>query len=299
MKKMLFLLNPYSGQRKANKVLVEILEVFNQAGYDVNIFLPASSEDGRNIVMERAKDVDLVVCCGGDGTFNTVLSGLIDCGADVPLGYIPAGSTNDFAVSMNLPGDPIEAARAIVAGVPTAYDVGRFGKRVFSYIASFGAFTKVSYSTPQYIKNTLGHAAYVLAGIQELSAIRKEHVRMVIDGEVVEDDFLFGAICNSTSVGGVLTLDPTQVDMQDGLLEILLLRAPKNLLEIAECIQAVQTQSYNDCAMITFRSAREIQITTNPDMLWTLDGEREEGHDEITVVNQHLAYKLMKRPADD
>ena len=166
-------------------------------------------------------------------------------------------------------------------------------------MASFGAFTRTSYTTPQSIKNALGHTAYVLSGISELSQIRNEHVRFEIDGEVIEDDFLFGAICNSTSVGGILTLDPNQVDMADGKLEVLLVRSPKSLLELTDCIAAVQSQQYNNCEMITFRSGSEIKITADPEMTWTLDGEREDGHREITVSNNHLAYRLVKTRDDD
>ena len=162
-------------------------------------------------------------------------------------------------------------------------------------MASFGAFTRTSYTTPQNIKNALGHTAYVLSGIQEISQIRKEHIRMEMDGQVVEDDFLFGAICNSTSVGGILTLDPRQVDMGDGLFEILLVRAPQNLTEISECIQAVQNGNYNDCAMITFCSTRKVKIFADPEMPWTLDGEREDGHSEVTVKNRQHAIRLIKK----
>ena len=192
------------------------------------------------------------------------------------------------------PTEPLEAAQEIVDGSPVYYDAGSFNGRFFSYVASFGAFTRTSYTTPQSIKNALGHTAYVLSGISELSQIRNEHVRFEIDGETIEDDFLFGAICNSTSVGGILTLDPKQVDMADGKLEVLLVRSPKSLLELTECISAVQSQQYNNCEMITFRSGREIKITADPEMPWTLDGEREDGHQEITVTNNHLAYRLVQ-----
>ena len=241
-----------------------------------------------------ADRMDLVVCCGGDGTLNEVITGVLRAGSTTPIGYIPAGTTNDFASSLKLSGNLLQAARDIVEGEPVAYDVGRFGQRYFSYVASFGAFTKSSYVVPQNIKNALGHTAYVLGGISELSQIRNEHIRMEIDGEVVEDDFLFGAICNSTSIGGILTLDPRQVDMGDGLFEILLVRAARNLEEIGECIRAVQSQKYN-CEMITFRSARNIKIFANPDMPWTLDGEKEEGHQEVTVENLHHAIRLMQK----
>jgi len=294
MKKMLFVMNPYSGTRRANKYLVEIIELFNRADYEVITHMTRGPGDATRIVAAKAHEMELIACCGGDGTFNETISGMLSVGADVPLGYIPAGSTNDFATSLKLSANAVQAARDILEGKPVAYDVGKFGSRYFSYVASFGAFTKASYATPQSIKNALGHTAYVLEGINELSQIRNEHVRMEIDGQVVEDDFLFGAISNSTSVGGILTLSPDVVDLADGQLEILLVRAPRNLTEIAECIQAVQSQKYN-CAMITFRSAKKVRVFADPEMPWTLDGEREEGHAQVDVENVHHAIRLMKR----
>ena len=295
MKKMLFVMNPYSGTRRANKYLVEIIELFNRADYEVIVHMTQGPGDATKVVAAKAHEVDLIVCCGGDGTFNETISGMLSVGADVPLGYIPAGSTNDFAASLKLSGNVMQAAQDILDGQPVAYDVGKFGNRYFSYVASFGAFTKASYATPQSIKNALGHTAYVLEGINELSQIKNEHVRMEIDDEIiVEDDFLFGAISNSTSVGGILTLSPDVVDLADGQMEILLVRAARSLAEIAECIQAVQTQKYN-CSMITFRSAKKVRIFADPDMAWTLDGEREEGHAQVDVENVHHAIRLMKR----
>jgi len=295
MKKMLFIVNPISGQKKAIKFLPEIISLFNRADYEVITYITGAQGDAARMAALRGGDVDLVVCCGGDGTFNETITGLLDNGIRVPVGYIPSGSTNDFAASMKLSTNPLKAAQDILEGHPIAYDVGKFGSRYFSYVASFGAFTQTSYTTPQSIKNLLGHTAYVLSGISELSQIRKEHVRMEIDGEVVEDDFLFGTISNSTSVGGILTLDPKFVDMSDGLLEILLIRAPRNLMEITECIQALQSQDYRNCGMITFRSARHVRILADSSMLWTLDGERENGHLEVLAENMHHAIHLVKR----
>lgn len=294
MKKLLFILNPVAGQKKANKSLPEIVMLFNQAGYEVITHVTDSSGSATRAVQTLGPEADLIVCCGGDGTLSETVTGLIRSGLDVPIGYIPAGTTNDFASSLGISSNVLQAARDILEGEPVAYDVGRFGSRYFSYVASFGAFTKASYLIPQNIKNALGHTAYVLGGITEISQIHPEHIRMEIDGQVVEDDFLFGAICNSTSIGGILTLDPKQVDMGDGLFEVLLVRAARNLEEIAECIRAVQTQKYN-CAMITFRSARHIKIQANPEMPWTLDGEREDGHDQVEVENLHHAIRLMRR----
>ena len=294
MKKMLFVMNPFAGLRRANRHLTDILLTFNQAGYEVITHMTLGQGDAAEVVERHGKDMDLVVCCGGDGTLNETITGLLRAGADTPIGYIPAGSTNDFAASLNLSTNILKAAQEAVEGEPVRYDVGKFGDRYFSYVASFGAFTKSSYTTPQNIKNALGHTAYVLSGITELSQIRNEHIRMEIDGQVVEDDFLFGAICNSTSVGGILTLDPKMVDMGDGLFEILLIRAPQSLAEISECLQALQSQQYN-CAMITFRSARKVRIYANPDMPWTLDGEKEDGHEMVDVENLHHAIQLIQK----
>ena len=298
MKTMLFIMNPFAGQRKANRHLTDILLLFSQAGYEVITFMTTGTGSAAKIAETRGKDVDLVVCCGGDGTLNETVTGLLRAGADTPIGYIPAGTTNDFASSLKLSHTPLQAAKDIIEGEPVSYDVGKVGDRYFSYVASFGAFTKSSYIVPQNIKNALGHTAYVLGGISEISQIRNEHIRMEIDGQVVEDDFLFGAICNSTSIGGILTLDPKQVDMGDGLFEILLVRMPRNLTELSECILAVQNQKYN-CEMMTFRSAKNVKIYANPDMPWTLDGEKEVGHEEFLVENIHHAIRLMQRVKKD
>ena len=294
MKKMLFVMNPYSGMRRANKYLADIITLFNQADYEVVVHMTRGQGDATEIVKNKAKEMDLIVCCGGDGTFNETVSGILKAEADVPVGYIPAGSTNDFAASLKLSGNIMQAAQDILEGQPLPYDIGKFGDRYFSYVASFGAFTRASYTTPQSIKNALGHTAYLLEGINELSQIKNEHVRMEIDGQVVEDDFLFGAISNSTSVGGILTLSPDVVDLADGQMEILLVRAARNLTEITECIQAVQSQKYN-CSMITFQSARKVRVFANPFMPWTLDGEREEGHEMVDVENLHHAIRIIKR----
>ena len=294
MKKLLFIMNPFAGPKKANKVLPEILLVFAEAGYEIRIAMTTGAGSASKLAQEQGRDVDLVVCCGGDGTLNETITGLLRAGLRIPVGYIPSGTTNDFATSLKLSHNPVQAAKDILEGDPVPYDVGQFGDRYFCYVASFGAFTKASYAVPQTVKNALGHTAYVLGGISELSQIRNEHVRMEIDGEVVEDDFLFGAICNSTSIGGILTLPPDQVDMGDGIFEVMLIRAPRNVNEITECLLAVQNQTYN-CGMITFRPARSVKILSDPFMSWTLDGEKATGYSEITVNNLHHAISIIQR----
>ena len=294
LKKMLFVMNPYAGMRKANKHLADILSVFNAADYEVTVYMTACQGDAKRIVYECAAGKDLVVCAGGDGTFNETVNGLLDAGLDIPLGYIPCGSTNDFAASLKLPTDPVKAAQVIAGGTPVSYDVGKFGDRHFTYVASFGAFTKASYATPQNVKNALGHAAYILEGIQELSQLKSLPVRIELPDQVIEDKFLFGAVSNSTSVGGILTLDPKQVDMTDGLFELLLIRAPKDLLELHEFIWALQKQQYN-CSMMTFISTPSLTVHADPNMIWTLDGERGDGHETVEIKNLHHAIRLMTK----
>ncbi len=294
MRKLLFLVNPNAGQRKVNRFLPEIITLFNEGGYEVTIFMTTGPGSGTRIVGERAKNYDLIVCAGGDGTLNETISGILCAGADCPVGYIPCGSTNDFAATLKLSMDPVQAARDILMGKPVEYDVGRWDDRYFSYVASFGAFTRVSYATPQNLKNALGHLAYVLSGIQELPQIRNIPVALELDGEVIAGEYIFGAVSNSTSVGGVLTLDPKVVNLRDGKFEVTLVRMPKDMAELAECVQAIQTQTY-DCAAITFRSVSSLTVRQPESVDWTLDGERAEGREVIRIENLSRAVRLVHR----
>ena len=294
MQKLLFLMNPNAGQRKVNRVLAEIISIFNESGYEVTVFVTTGPGSGTAIVEPRAKDYDLIVCAGGDGTLNETISGVLRSGADCPIGYIPCGSTNDFAATLKLSTDVLRAARDIVEGEDQPYDVGVFNGRYFSYVASFGAFTRVSYSTPQNMKNLLGHLAYVLSGIQELPQIRSIPMALELDGETVEGKFLFGAVSNSTSVGGVLTLNPRLVDLRDGKFEVTLVRMPKDMVELATCAAALQNQTY-DCAAITFRSVASLTVRQTAAVDWTLDGERAEGAEVIHIENLPRAIRLRHR----
>ena len=294
MKRLLFIMNPNAGTRKATKVLADIIGIFNRADYEVLTYMTAGTGDACRIAAEKAPGMDLVVCAGGDGTLNETINGVLESGFDVPVGYIPCGSTNDFGSSLRLPTNPLKAAESIVEGEVVRYDVGKFGQRHFSYVASFGAFTKTSYATPQSVKNALGHVAYLLSSVQELSQIRNTHMRIETEDRVIEDEFIFGAISNSISVGGILTLDPKQVDMRDGKFELLLVRAPRDLIEISDCIRALQTQKYN-CAMITFLSTQKLTVYADPNMTWSLDGERQEGSEVILVENLQHAIGLKKK----
>ena len=283
MRKMLLIMNPYSGQRKGQRYLAQIIEMFNRADFEVITYMTACQGDAKVVVQRYVNAVDMVVCCGGDGTFNETAAGILESGVDVPIGYIPAGSTNDFATSLKLPTALLKAAKNIIEGKARRVDMGTFNGRQFSYVASFGAFTRTSYATPQNVKNVLGHAAYVLGGIQEVARIKRRHLRFELaDGTVVEDDFIFGAVSNSTSVAGILTLSDQYVDMSDGQLELLLIRPPKDVAELANCIDALLKKHYNN-RMITFVSTDRVKIIAPEDMDWTLDGEQQTGSSEIQV----------------
>ena len=293
MQNLLLIINPCAGQKKAKKLLVEIIDILNRAGFEVITYITSGPGDAENACIRYADQVSRVVCCGGDGTFNETVSGVLKSGKDIPIGYIPAGSTNDFASSLHLSNDILQATRDIVNGQPKRLDIGLFGSRYFSYVASFGAFTRTSYTTSQSLKNALGHTAYVLNGIQELSQIRSHPLRFTLsDGSIIEGRFLFGAISNSTSLGGVLTLTPDRVDMADGKLELLLIRAPKDLFELGECVRALQQKTYN-CEMITFLSTDSVSISAPEDLCWTIDGEQESGHTQTSVSCLHHAIQVI------
>lgn len=294
MKNLLFVMNPRAGQKKANRLLPEILDEFCRAGYRVQTYLTTGPGDAARYTREQGGSADLIVSCGGDGTFNEVVSGVLEGKHMVPLGHIPAGSTNDLAVSLGLPVKILDAARLVVEGVPCPMDIGRLNGRYFTYVASFGAFTRVSYATSQSLKNALGHLAYVLGGVTELSQIRKIPVRVEMQGSApMEEELLFCSVSNTTSVGGILSLDPQRVDMSDGKLELLMIRAPKDLFELTACIRALQTQKYEDSRMITFRSVSGVKLFFTENVAWTLDGEKEDGANQVEVAVLPCAISLI------
>ncbi len=293
MKKLLMILNPCSGKKKANSQLADIISVFNRANYEVTVYVTTARGDATTVAARQGSTYDLLVCIGGDGTFSEVITGLHNAGATTPIGYIPAGSTNDFANSLHLSKDILAAAKDIAEGSSHSLDIGKFNERCFSYIASFGAFTRTSYATPQSLKNLLGHTAYLLAGVKEFASIRSHRVKFTVeDGSVYEDDYIFGAISNSTSVAGILTLDPRIVDMNDGLFELLLVRKPRNPLELGDCILALKTQDYSS-PMLTLVSTSTVLVETSENLDWTLDGEYEKGRPFCTVSNLHSAVNLI------
>ncbi|MGN0803595.1 MAG: diacylglycerol/lipid kinase family protein [Candidatus Faecivicinus sp.] len=292
MKNLLLVLNPCAGQRKANRVLPEIIRIFLDAGYRCEVFVTAAGGDATRYVAERAAQFERVVCIGGDGTLNETIAGLKQANVDLPIGYIPAGTTNDYANSLGLSSDVLKAAHDAVEGQICRLDVGRFNGRYFTYTASCGAFTKASYSTPQSMKNSLGHLAYVLEGVKELATLRPFHLRVETSESVLEDDFLFCSITNSTSVGGILKLDAEMVALNDGRFEVMLVRNPTTPMQLSTILHALTALDLPN-EMVHFFSADRISVECAAPIEWTLDGEREEGAPRVEMENLHSAVQIV------
>ena len=272
MKILLFIVNPRAGKTKSTAPLFDAVAAFSRAGYLVRVFVTEAGGQARDIAAKWGGQYDLVVCAGGDGTLNETISGLMQLEQRPPLGYLPNGSTNDFAASLHLHTTVATAARAVAGGVPYSLDIGRHNDRYFAYVASFGAFTRSSYSASQAAKNALGHFAYILEGLGDLDSLRPYRCAIDADGEHFEGDFIFGAVCNSTSLGGLVKLDPKHVSMDDGTFELLLLRMPKTALDLQNLITAMTRMQY-DYPGVIFRHVKNVVLTTNENISWSLDGE--------------------------
>lgn len=293
MKKLLLIVNPCAGKKRGSKKLAEIIDILNQADFETTVYTTKARGDGTETAKRYAGKVDAIACIGGDGTLNEIITGVLDSGERTPIGYVPAGSTNDFATSLQLPKKLLKSAELIAEYKPTGIDIGRFQERYFTYIASFGAFTRASYATSQKFKNVFGHTAYLLAGVKEVTHIRKWHCSFELEeGETIEGDYIFGAVSNSTSVAGVLKLDPKAIDLHDGKFELLLIKAPKNAGELAECVRAMLKNDYSS-KMLVFRKSRSLNITADAAMDWTLDGEEAKGETQIRIDNLHNAVDLL------
>ena len=293
MKKALIIINPRAGMQQANTVFVDMMSIFCRHGYAPTVMPTQKHGDATALASEYGEGFDMVVAIGGDGTFNEVVDGLLATGLDTPIGYIPAGSTNDFGSSLGIPMNLLAAAEDIVTGVPADLDIGKFNDRYFSYVASFGAFTQTSYSAPQDMKNLLGHTAYILEGIKDIPAIRPWSMRLKNEVGVYGSEYIFGAICNSTSMGGIITLDPERVDMNDGKLEVLLIKSPKNIIDLTTIVTAITQGNFRNCPMMSFFSSEKVEIEADPEMPWTLDGEYQEGQEHIVVQARKSAIRLM------
>ncbi len=291
-KTLLFIVNPRAGRTRSAGPLFGAVSHFCEAGYLVSVRQTREPGHAVELAAEEGGNFDCVVCCGGDGTLNETVSGLLRLDAPPPLGYIPGGSTNDFAASLGLSAGPVEAARQITASQGTLLDIGRFNGRPFVYIASFGAFTKVSYSAPQSIKNDLGHLAYILEGVKDLSTLRPYRAAVSAGGETFDGRFLFGAVTNTTSVGGLMKLQKDKVVLDDGLFEMLLIPNPTSASELQALIRCLVLQDFEGAGVI-FRHVSAVTVQTPEAFPWTLDGEYGSGAEKIEIVNEQRKLHFL------
>lgn len=299
MKNMLFVVNPFSGKVKIKPVLLDIIHRFNEADYNVTVKTTLHQGHAIEIIENASDDTDIVVVSGGDGTLNEVITGLQKSGKKLPVGYIPAGSTNDFAATFGLSSEPKVAAEDIIDGVPVPVDVGSFGNdRYFSYIASFGVFTAVSYSTSQNFKNVFGHLAYVFEGIKDITNITSYRVKVEADDRILEGDYIFGSVTNTTSVGGIVKFDTDMVKMNDGLFEIVLVKNPKNLNDLRKIIQGLSTSNFTGSSF-EFVKSKNVKMTFESDMDWSIDGEHEKTGSTVEISNIQTAVSIMKKRTDE
>lgn len=295
MKKMIFIVNPCSGKVKIRNALLDVIETFNGGGYEVRIFTTLYRGHATEITAETDENTtDMIVVSGGDGTLNEVITGLLKSGKNIPIGYIPAGSTNDFASTFGLSIDIKKAAKNIVEGSAHTIDVGVFNnERYFSYIASFGIFTSVSYNTPQSIKNTFGHMAYIFEGIKDITNIVPYNVKVETDDNIYEGKYVFGCVTNTTSVGGIVKLDSSLVKMNDGEFETVLVKMPENINDLNKIILGLSNSKFDDSVFEFFKS-KHVKLTFENEVDWSLDGEHEKSDKEVVIENIKRAVTIVK-----
>ena len=293
MKNMLFVFNPRSGREQIKGHLMEILDIFSGAGYDIHVHATQKQGDAAEIVRRLGNRMHLIVCSGRDGTLNEVISGMMELKRTPRLGYIPAGSTNDFASSLKLPRQMGKAAEAIAKGKPFPIDIGTFcGDRHFVYIAAFGAFTEVSYQTSQDKKNRLGHQAYMLEGLKSLSAIRPCHMRVEWEEGTLEEDFVFGMVTNTVSVGGFKGMVNQSVALNDGVFEVLLIRMPRTPADLSNIVSYMFLKEQPNEYVYKFKTSA-IRFVSEGEVDWVLDGEFGGSRTQADITNQKERVSIL------
>ena len=292
-KKLLLIVNPCSGRAKMRTELLKVVEILSDAEYEVTVYPTKDRGDATaKTATLKVGEYDLLVVCGGDGTLNEVITGLMQTGIKQTLGYIPSGTLNEWSSGLGIARNIADAAKDITVGHEITLDVGQFGDKYFSYTASFGAFTSASYSAPQDIKNVLGQAAYFFEGIKSLGNIKPMHLKFICDEKEIEGDFLFGAVSNSMSVGGIVKFDDSVVKLNDGYFEVLLIKNPDNILKLQPLIDGILRKELDREGMEFFHT-KSITVIGGEEISWTLDGEYAEGKNEIKIENIHNAITLI------
>lgn len=297
-KKMLLVYNPKSGQQEFQLNLSQVVDAFTRAGYLVTTYPTQAVRDAYEVTLAHSGEYDCLVCSGGDGTLNETIDALMLCESRPVFGYIPSGTTNDFATSLGLPRDVLKAAEVVIGGEARPLDIGQFGGEYFSYVAAFGLFTDVSYGTPQGMKNALGHFAYLMEGVKRLGSIRSYRCTIKVGAEVIEDDFLLGMVSNSLSIGGFKLREAVNVKMDDGLFEVVLLRKPKNFIDLQNVIASLLNQELYTESLV-LRRASEVSVLSQEPISWTLDGEFGGEMTEVTIRNRHRAVEIMMPKAEE
>lgn len=292
--KILLIVNPCSGKAKMKTALLKVVEILSADDSLVTVYPTKARGDATTAASELLKngEFDRVVVCGGDGTLNEVITGVMQAGISVPIGYIPSGTLNEWSAGLHISRNIPQAAADITTGKQVPLDIGKFGEKYFSYTASFGAFTDASYSAPQDVKNILGQTAYFFEGIKSLGNIKPVHLSFSTAEREIEGDFLFGAISNSMSVGGIVKFDESVVKLNDGKLEVLLIRNPDNILKLQPVIDGILKRDFNKEG-IEFFSTDCITVRGGDGLSWTLDGEYAKGEEEIVIQNMHNAITFI------
>lgn len=293
MEKILFIINPCSGKEQIRNKLIDILDIFTKAGFQIQTYITQSQGDARKAAERFGNEASIVVCSGGDGTLNETISGIMHLEQPPLLGYVPAGSTNDFASSLMLPKNMLDAAKGVTEGTPYAIDIGQFGEeRYFVYIAAFGAFTEISYQTPQDKKNLLGHQAYMLEGVKSLASLKSYYCRIECDEMVLEDEFIFGMVTNTISVGGFKGLVTQSVALNDGLFEVLLIRTPKTPKDFCNIISYMFLKEEPNDYVHKFKT-RQIRVISETPIDWVLDGEFGGSQTDISMKNLEKRLEIL------
>ena len=293
IKKLLFIYNPSAGKSLIKPYISDIADIFFKGGFE-SVVLPTQARGFcRDYIAQNGARFDIVAVSGGDGTLNEAVSGLmaIDEKSRPALGYIPSGTTNDFAASTGIEKEFLAASSAIAGGKSVKIDVGKFNDKYFSYIAAFGAFTDVAYDTPQEVKNIFGHAAYIMEGIRRLPTIKPRKMKVKTDECEFEDEFIFGMVTNTLSVGGLRALEGFDVDLNDGLFEVIFVRAFETPLDINTLLTDLKNKVYDSKHYIAFKTKR-LEISSHENIAWTLDGEFGGEHTEAEIFNLHSAIDL-------
>lgn len=294
MKRLLFIYNPQAGKGVIRPHLSAVVDIFTKAGYLVTVWPTQGKEDATRVAARQGWWYDRVVCCGGDGTLSETVTGLLTLDSPPVLGYIPAGTTNDFSKNLGLPRGLEKAAQAAVEGIPRPCDMGRFGEKNFVYVAAFGAFTDVSYGTPQQFKNAFGHLAYLLEGATKLGDLgRGVHLTAEHDGGRVEGDFIYGMVTNTNSVGGFKMFPADQVALDDGVFEVVLVRQPKKPGDLQDALLSLARQAPEESRQIEAFHAKALTVRAECELPWTLDGEYGGAPEVARIQNLNKAITLV------